>query len=331
LQPPLGYTEEYQVDQVAGISSSVTCTSGGAAGSYPVLKKVYQTPEGPLSQAVKVTDDWPYGQNIMLFNDFNIPRQVEPLIKNKDDVRRLRHLLKKPNDSQSQAFYRQANLLHQEANRLGVALDGGWSALGDAAVWLCGMEQVLYGQMENVDLLESLLDVLLEWELMRIDYLLQAGMDMMVHMAWYEGTDFWTPKNFRKLLKPRLKQIVEKVHGANVPLRYIITKGWMPLRRDLLEMGVDCIMGVDPVQDHIVLEDVNRELGGRIGLMGGINGGVMLACWEEKEIRNAVDVAMKTLGELSGFILFPVDNVQCELPWEKVNIVIDQWKSHWEK
>ena len=329
LQPPLGYTEEYQVDQIEGMAHTITCAPPGKAGAYPILTKVYHTPDGPLTQSVKVTKDWPYGDNIMLFSDFNIPRQVEPLIKNHEDVRRLRHLLSKPAQSQLQEFQQRANYLHQATNRLGIALDGGWSALGDSAVWLCGMDQVLYGQMENAELLESLLDVLLEWELMRVDLLLQAGIDMMVHMAWYEGTDFWTPKNFRRLLKPRLKQIIDKVHTQHVPFRYIITKGWKPLRQDLLDIGVDCIMGVDPVQDQVILDEVKHEIGAKICLMGGINAGVMLACWQESDIRKAVDIAMTTLGNGNGFILYPVDSVQCELPWEKVNIIIDQWKTYW--
>jgi uroporphyrinogen-III decarboxylase len=115
-----------------------------------------------------------------------------------------------------------------------------------------------------------------------------------------------------------------------VPFRYIITKGWKPIRKDLLEIGVDCITGVDPVQDNANLEEVKREIGNRICLMGGINAAVMLTQWDEAKIRQAIDDAFKVLAPGGGFILFPVDNVFCELPWEKVEIVIDQWKKHWD-
>jgi uroporphyrinogen-III decarboxylase len=112
-------------------------------------------------------------------------------------------------------------------------------------------------------------------------------------------------------------------------LRYIITKGWKPLQNDLMEMGVDCLTGVDPVQDRLDLADVKRQVGGQISLMGGMNAAVTLALGSEDEIRRAVDEAMRILSPGSGFILFPVDNVFCELPWEKTEIVIDQWKKHW--
>jgi uroporphyrinogen decarboxylase len=208
-------------------------------------------------------------------------------------------------------------------------LDGGWSALGDSAVWLCGMENVLYWQMDQPELLEALLDVLLEWELKRVDRVLDQGVDVFVHMAWYEGVDFWTPKNYRRLLRPRLQQIIDRVHARGAPFRYIITKGWKPLRRDFLEMGIDCLTGVDPIQDRLDLAEVKRTVGEKICLMGGMNAAVTLTMGSAAEIRQAVDRAIAELAPGGGYILFPVDNVFCELPWDRVEIVIDQWKKSW--
>ena len=109
----------------------------------------------------------------------------------------------------------------------------------------------------------------------------------------------------------------------------VITKGWMPLRKDLLEMRIDCLTGVDPVQDRLTLEEVKCDLGGRVCLMGGMNAAITLSMGSEEEIRQAVDHAMQVLAPGGGFILFPVDNVFCEMPWERVEILIDQWKKHW--
>jgi uroporphyrinogen-III decarboxylase len=155
------------------------------------------------------------------------------------------------------------------------------------------MENVLFWQMDQPELLEALLDVLLEWELQRIDLLIEEKIDVLVHRAWYEGTDFWTPKNFRRLLRPRLQQLIDKAHAHDIPFRYIITKGWKPLRNDLLEMGVDCITGIDPVQDRLDLAEVKRQVGGQISLMGGMNAAVTLTFGSEAEIRQAVDKAME--------------------------------------
>jgi hypothetical protein len=333
LEPPFGYTENYAADQVPGLESHVQSESADPekADSYPLLRKIYLTPDGPLSMAVKLTKDWPGGDDIPLFSDFNVPRFVEAPVKSVQDLARLRWVLGDPSPAQVDAFWLQARHLRQEADRLGVALDGGWSALGDSAVWLCGMDSVLYWQMDQPALLESLLDLLLEWELKRIDLLIQAGVDEIVHMAWYEGTDFWTPKNYRRMLRPRLQQLIDRVHAAGLPFRYIITRGWKPLRRDFLEMGIDCLTGVDPVQDKLDLEEVKRELGGRMCLMGGMNAAVTLTQKTDPQIREAVADAMRILSPGGGFILYPVDSVFCEMPWERIQLVIDQWKAGWQK
>jgi hypothetical protein len=329
LQPPQGYTEEYLADQSAGVMGvQLTRLPPANAGGYPLLKKTYLTPAGELSQVVKLSEDWPHGNDVMLFSDFNISHMVDPLIKTRDDIGRLRYLLASPTPQQTSEFQSRSHRLHQEAQRLGVALDGGWSALGDSAIWLCGMENVLFWQMDQPELLEALLDVLLEWELQRVDMLLEEGIDVLVHMAWYEGVDFWTPKNYRRMLRPRLQQLIDRAHSRGAPFRYIITKGWKPLRNDLVEMGVDCITGIDPVQDRLDLAEVKQAMGGNISLMGGMNAAVTLSMWPDADIRQAVDQAMHILAPGNGFILFPVDNVFCELPWEKVEIVIEQWKKY---
>jgi uroporphyrinogen-III decarboxylase len=201
--------------------------------------------------------------------------------------------------------------------------------LGDSAVWLCGINNIHHWQMRQPEILEALFDVLLEWEMMRTDLVLQEGIDDMVHMAWYDSTTFWTPKNFRRFIKPCLAKLISQCHKAGVPFRYIITKDWKPIQDDLLEVGVDCITGIDPVQDKIDLKEVKAQIGDRVCLMGGMNAAVTLTQWSDERIRNAVDQAIEIMSPGYGFILFPVDNIFCELPWEKVELVIDQYKKHW--
>ncbi|NLF75815.1 MAG: hypothetical protein GX573_08955, partial [Chloroflexi bacterium] len=216
--------------------------------------------------------------------------------------------------------------LRAEAARLGVAVDGGWVALGDAAMWLCGIERILYGQMDQPESLDRLLDVIVEWELARIDLLLAENVDVIVHMAWYETTDFWTPAIYRRLLKPRLLREIERVHRAGKRFRYIMTKAWMPYIQDFLDMGIDCLTGVDPVQDRIDLAQVKRRPGDRICLMGGMNSAVMFSQWSDAQIREAAERAFRIMSPGSGFIAFPVDAVFNTQPWHRVEVLLDTWR-----
>ena len=329
LEPPLGYTEEYHADLVPGISSSVTKLPPLEFETDPRLRKVFETPDGPFTITVKQSADWIHGDDVMLFSDFNLPRQTEPFIKEIGDVKRLRHLLARPSEEQVAEFRQRSSLVHREAERLGVAIDGGWTALGDAAVWLCGTDNVLHWQMLEPKIMEELFDALLEWEMMRAEYVLGEGVDVMVHMAWYEGTIFWTPKNFRRYIQPRLKQLVDLAHSKSALFRYIITKDWKAIRDDLLDLGIDCLTGVDPVQDDLDLKETKQYMGSQICLMGGMNSAVTLSQWEDDRIREAIDKAFEILAPGNGFILYPVDNIMCELPWEKTGLIIDQYQKHW--
>jgi uroporphyrinogen-III decarboxylase len=329
LQPPLGYTEEYHAEQAEDITATVTALPPEEAGGKPRLRKVYQTPDGPLTITVRISKDWIDGDDILLFSDYNLPRQTESIIKDIDDIQRLRHLLSIPTEEQLEEFHQRSKVIHQQADRLGVAIDGGWTALGDSAVWLCGISNIHHWQMRQPELLDALFDVLLEWEMMRTELLLNEGVDDMVHMAWYESTTFWTPKNYRRFIKPRLAKLVDRCHSAGVPVRYIITKDWKPLQADLLDLGIDCITGIDPIQDKIDLKEVKAQIGDKVCLMGGMNAAIPLTQWSDDRIRKAVDEAIEILAPGNGFILFPVDNIFCELPWEKVELIIDQYKRHW--
>jgi hypothetical protein len=250
LEPPLGYVENYSPDGLPGVTSEIKRYPASTSGGYPLLTKIYHTPEGPLKTTVRITEDWPWGDDIRLFDDYNIPRIVEPLIKTRDDLARLVYLLGVPTEMQMIAFKGLASELRGHANRLGVILDGGWTALGDSAMWLCGMQRILYAQMDEPEFVEAVINKIFAWEMRRMDWVIKEGIDVIVHSAWYEGSDFWSPRNYRRYLKPCLEQMVAKAHDHGIKFRYIITKGWRPIREDLVEIGVDCITGVDPVQDR---------------------------------------------------------------------------------
>ena len=331
LEPPLGYVEAYDTAKVPGVKSNVGSIPPSVEDSYPLLVKEYETPEGTLRQIVRKTDDWPYGDDVYLFSDFNVSRSKEYIVKSESDLQKLKYLLNSPDAGQMEEYRKHAKYLRQEAERLGVVLEGGWTALGDAAIWLYGMENTIVAQKEDPELLEKLMDVLVEWELKRVDHLLDEGVDVIVHMAWYEGTDFWTPASYRKIIKPRLARIVGRVHQRGRKFRYIITKGWKPLAEDFVEIGIDCISGVDPVQDNIDLKEVKDRIGDKICLMGGVNSAVMLNQHTKSEIIDAVHKAFEILAPGGGFILYPVDQIFTDTPWSSVQVLVDAWRTECRK
>ncbi len=322
LEPPLGYVENYRPELLEGVTARVEVEQG----NVPAIRKTFHTPAGDLEIHAQLTDDWPHEQDAFLFSDYNVSRQFHPIVRGPADLEPLRCLLGRPGAQQVEQFQAQARALRLQADQIGVAVEGGLTALGDSALWLLGHERVLTAQFEEPGFINEFLDLILEWELGRAEYLCAAGVDMLTHMAWYEGSDFWSPRNFRKYLKPRLKALVDLAHRSGAAFRYIITKGWKPIQDDLLELGIDCLSGIDPVQDQADLRAAKDRIGGQVCLMGGINSTVTLTQGSEEEIRRAVDAAFDVLSPGGGFILYPVDAIFSDFDWQKVEVMIDQWR-----
>ncbi len=325
LEPPLNKTEHYAANQVSGVQARVWHETR-TGERYPLLMKEYQTPDGTLRQVVRQTDDWPYGDEVRLFSDHNVSRSLEFPVKSATDLEALTCLLSEPSNEQVRSFLVQAQRLRADAGRLGVVLEGGWTALGDAALWLLGTEALLYKQMDEPQFVEALLDILCEWELKRIDLLLDAGVEVIVHSAWYESTNFWSPRTYRRMLKPRLQRLIQRTHQGGALFSYIITAAWLPLIPDLLDLSIDSLLGVDPVQDRVDLSAAKARLGQQICLWGGVNGAVTLGQGTPWDVAQATEQAIQTLAPGGGFILYPVDQLVKETPWANVQAMLKTWQ-----
>jgi hypothetical protein len=326
LEPPLGWAEEYVVEGVRGLQAAVRevrLDDGGSRG----LEKTYHTPAGDLRAVVKITDDWPHGENIPLFSDFNVSRAREFPIKGPQDIEKLKYLLGEPTAEEYRRFKEEAALLRRAAKRLGVVFEGGRTTLGDSLVWLLGIPGLIYGCFDDPEFIGSLLDTVYEWEKKRLEIIIDQGVELVFHSAWYEMTDFWTPKLYRQLIKPRVARLSGIAREAGVKFGYIITKSYDVLYEDFLEMGFDCLYGADPLQGRADLGFLKKKFKGKLCLWGGLNSAVTLGRGMEREIAAAVEEAIRTLAPGGGFVLFPVDNIMPGAnPWSATRVLLDKWR-----
>jgi hypothetical protein len=326
LEPPLGWAEEYVVEGVAGLKTQVRSLSRAEDGAE-ILEKVYSTPAGELRTVARITDDWPHGRDIPLFSDFNVSRAREFLIKGREDIPRLKCLLAEPKHEEYSRFKEEAADLRAAARKLGVVLEGGRTVLGDSLVWLMGIERLIYGSFDDPDFIIETLDAIFAWEQKRLAMLIDEGVELVFHSAWYEMTDFWTPQLYRSVLKPRLKQLVQMCRQAGVKFAYIITKSYDTLSEDLLDLGADCLYGADPLQGRAGVAYLKETFKGKVCLWGGLSASVTLGRGSPEEIRKAVEDAIRLLAPGGGFVLFPVDCLMAAAnPWERTRVLLDKWR-----
>jgi hypothetical protein len=315
--PPVQFHPEVQV------TDSVEETTEGA-----IIHRRYDTPAGPLTAAVRWTEDWKAGPRVPLFDDWIIPRARKFLVETDEDLDRLHYVLApvppetvdemRATAEPKQALARDRELL--VAGGLGVGLE--------ATAWLCGYESASLALYDRPEWLDRLVGILHSWNVSRMEAMLSLGVDVFVRRGWYEGMDFFSPAHFQRFVLPGLRTEVQLAHDAGAKFAYINTSGTMPILDMLIEAGVDVLVGVDPVQGKGT--DMARMRGqtqGRMALWGGVNGFVTVERGSAEEVREAVGTAMETLGP-TGFILSPVDNVvdTSDRTWQNVHAFIAAWQ-----
>jgi len=300
-----------------------------AGAPYPVLVKEYHTPAGVLTAKVNKTNDWPFGNQIPLMDDYLVPRSRKFLIEDEGDLSALRYLLVPPRSSDVRVFHRQSARARKFAAQHGVMVTGGWGVGIEAAIWLCGLRSTMIAAIQRPGFVQELAEILHAWNVKRMAVFLNEGVDLYIRRGWYENTHFWSPQLFRRFVLPYLKAEVRTAHRAGAKFGYIMTSGCMPLLDMFIEAGIDVLIGVDPVQGKGTdLEKMKAMLQGRVCLWGGVNGYITVEMGKKDAVQAAVSTAIRTLAPSGGFILSPVDNVRdtSEKTWQNVEAMLRTWE-----
>lgn len=321
-----------------------------------VFHRRIDTPKGPLTTRVVQDGGWPREDHFPLFNDCLIARTEEVLVKPEQDLEKLGYIFGPFRDEDIEQLRQNAHAGKKLADRYDLLQVGGWAptiAIGpvrdrpdqlapvqdtdsgvmgcDAMSWLSGYEEVMMLSLTRPDIVKEYAQIIHEWNMRQIGiYLDVTDADIIWRRAWYETTEFWTPDAFRNIVAPTIKREVELVHQAGRKYGYIITSSFMPILSDILDTGIDVLIGLDPEEGKGTgLTDVKQEFASRRkAIWGGVSGAITVELGTADETEQAVRTALTTLGADGGFILSPVDNVRedTENAWRNTQIFIDTWK-----
>ncbi len=296
-----------------------------------LIHRRYDTPAGPLTASIRWTDDWKAGPRVPLMDDWVIPRADKFLVQTDEDLDRLPFILAPVGDEARAQLSEMAEAKKALAQEKQLLVAGGLGVGLEAAAWLCGYEAVVWAAIDRPKWLERLVTIVHDWNVSRMEALLDLGVDIFIRRAWYEGSDFLSPAIFRRFVLPSLKHEkheVDLAHDAGAKFGYINTGGSMPILDMLMEAGVDVLIGVDPVQGKGTdLAEMRRSAGRRLAVWGGVNGFITVERGGPEVVREAVRAAMAVLGPV-GFILSPADNVTgaSDRVWANVEALIDEWR-----
>ena len=238
-----------------------------------MLYKEIVTPAGNLTTSVRISTDWPHGDHIPFIDDYQVPRATQRLVNDADDLPALSYLLTPPTEDDAAQYRAEIKRAQAFTESLGIPLVGGWGVGMDMLNWLCGMQELMVATIQQEDFVGELLEMITRWNIERMRLVLSAPVDLYIKRAWYEGCDFVTPGFYRRQILPRLKREVDLAHEHGAKFGYICSSGLEPMLDLFLELGMDVLIGIDPLQGRRTdLVQVKKRIGERICLWGGVSG-----------------------------------------------------------
>lgn len=167
--------------------------------------------------------------------------------------------------------------------------------------FLMGVEDALVNLLAEPEAVHELLDVLVENRIAHAKQVIDnCNVDLIIyHDDW--GTKrslYMSPDTWREFFKERSKKIYDYIQGRGVQLIHHSDSFCEPIAQDMAEIGVKCWQGVIPDNDILSLQ---KELDGKMLLMGGIDSSVDKTDWIEDEVRKEVREACEKYGPGGGF------------------------------
>jgi hypothetical protein len=302
------------------------------------------TPAGPLTGKVRQREGWPTRQDFPLLKDWIVPRAEEVLVKPEEDLEKVKYLFGPFRDGDIEVLREEARAAKAIADKHGLYLIGGWKGhvrpglqvdpgvMGaDTLSWLSGYENIMVLSVTSPQIVREYVEIVHRWNMRQLEIYIDAtDAELILRRAWYETTEFWTPQAYREILAPVLRKETDLVHQAGRKLGYIISSAFLPILDEILDAGVDVLIGLDPKEGKGTdLGIVKRKCEDKKrAIWGGVSGAITVEQGTEKETEEAVFEALSVLGKGGGFILSPVDNVRedTENAWRNTRVFIETWK-----
>lgn len=293
---------------------------------YPILIKEYETSKGILRTEMRQTADWETGDSISLFSDQNVSRARKFLIEGPEDLDKLEALLCLPQDVDLAKMAEEAAALRNFAKGKQLLLQGWGGNGGDVMTWLSGVERVAIAVMEEPEFIRRYLEIVQRWDMAWAEVILGWGAELLYRRGWYEPPPIYSPKHFRQFIAPMLKAQADLAHQAGAKIVHLASSGSDEVAEIFVDIGVDALFGVDPVQAGSDLPWLKQNFGGKICFWGGVNAPVTVEMGTPQEVRAATEFAIKTLAPRGGFILSAVDSVRNPNCRDNVEAMIGAWR-----
>jgi uroporphyrinogen decarboxylase len=300
-------------------------------GLFPLNSHNWKIINVDVGDAWEYTDEWGITHRRIKPDGLYYSAVRHPLagIISLDDIRV--HTWPDTGDPQRIAGLREQALAYRAQGKA-VMLKGVLAGILEMAQRIRGMEALLMDMAADERLACSLFDKMLELKLAFWEMALPRLADVVDVIS--EADDYGTqnsqlvsPSMFRKLIKPRLKVLFERIKQLAPTARLFFHScgNVRPLLPDLIEIGVDilnpvhiCAKGMEPVA-------LKRDFGHDIVFWGGgVDTQGVLPNGTPQEVKDDVRRNIQALAPGGGFVFNTVHNIQADVPPQNI---IAMWQA----
>jgi uroporphyrinogen decarboxylase len=193
---------------------------------------------------------------------------------------------------------------------------------------LRGFEAFLMDMVTNKVFAEELLERITEIQVAVAKRFVALGVD-----GGYFGDDYgaqrsllFSPKTWRKLLKPRLARMFAVFRDAGLPTILHSDGDIAPILPDLVEIGLTTLNPVQPeVLDHHWLK---QTFGDRLAFYGGVSTQTVLPYGKPDQVTSAVNHCVQTLAaDNTGLMVAPSHRMTADIPMENVDALLSAFET----
>jgi len=278
-----------------------------------------------LRASVRITEDWPHGDDIPLNSDWNVSRFVKPWLETAEDVQRYQFVQMPPSGEDiAQAKDRLASQ-KQRARQYGVITYAQCGMGLTAALQLFGAEQAVTLSMDRPEVIQRFLEIEHEATMKSAELLADLGVDVICRNGFYETADFWNPSQIEHFVVPLLKKEIDVMRSRGAAVTYTVCTGIMPILDMLADLEFDAYHAIEPVLTQQDMRLVAQKLCGRHAIWGGVSGPIHIGEGSPDIARQAVRNAFETFGA-RGLVLGAVPSIRAHWPWENALAMFDEWR-----
>ncbi|MBQ3669706.1 MAG: hypothetical protein II920_10835 [Clostridia bacterium] len=189
-----------------------------------------------------------------------------------------------------------------------------------------GTENMLIAMLDEPEWVMDMFDTELNLGISLLNRIWDAGYTFDEVMWWddmgYKGTQFFSMKTYRELLKPFHQKAIDWAHAHGIKARLHSCGNIMPFVPELAAMGLD---GLNPMEVKAGMDPLRlkKEFGGSMLFHGGTNA----AKWHKPEvilpeIRHLVPQMMQN----GGYIFASDHSIPPEVSFEDFRAIIETYK-----